>query len=208
MRYQPTDDNRDHNSDDDNVIHLPISGRGIPASRASRRWRRARQAFPDDLELATKPRSTDFTVTEELVYRGQVDGITTRVVVAAGTTTDLASIPRPLTPLIPRHGIYTEAAVVHDFLYRGQCHGSSRAARRLADRVMRQAMIDLGCARWRRTLVYVGLRLFGHLSWSKNRRACADRRDLDRRDSVLDHPHLVIGSPDPSSTGGRQDGAA
>lgn len=38
--------------------------------------------------------------------------------IPAGFITDFASVPRALTPYVPRYGIYTIAAIVHDYLCR------------------------------------------------------------------------------------------
>lgn len=96
-----------------------------------------------------------------------------RITVPAGMVTDLASIPRPFTLLLPPDGPWVSAAVVHDFLYetRGTCTwrgrtGCSRPYTRAeADRVLRDAMDDLGLSGWRVWAIYQGVRIGGGSGW-------------------------------------------
>lgn len=76
--------------------------------------------------------------------------------VPAGTITDLASVPRLLWVIFPPHGEYAKAAIVHDYLY-DQAIGTKS----WADGVFLEAMTVLGVVRWRRTVMYWAVRLFG-----------------------------------------------
>lgn len=76
--------------------------------------------------------------------------------VPAGTITDLASTPRILWSVLPPHGQYAKAAILHDYLYQ-QAIGSKR----YADDVFLEAMTVLGVAKWRRTAMYWAVRWFG-----------------------------------------------
>lgn len=76
--------------------------------------------------------------------------------VPAGFVTDLASVPRALWSILPPHGQYAKAAIVHDYLYQ-QAIGSKR----YADDVFLEAMEVLGVARWRRMVMYWAVRCFG-----------------------------------------------
>jgi hypothetical protein len=49
-------------------------------------------------------------------FRGQIGRIRIPAAAAEPFVTDLASVPRSLTWLIPRYGMYTKAAVLHDYL--------------------------------------------------------------------------------------------
>ncbi|MGY1804549.1 DUF1353 domain-containing protein [Blastococcus sp. SYSU D00922] len=51
-----------------------------------------------------------WALVDALVYQGRRD----RFVVPAGFRTDFASVPRPVTWLVPRFGAYTLAAILHD----------------------------------------------------------------------------------------------
>lgn len=76
--------------------------------------------------------------------------------VPAGFVTDLASVPRILWWLLPPHGRYAKAAIVHDYLYE---HAIGSKA--YADKVFLEGMQVLGVGRTRRTLMYWAVRLFG-----------------------------------------------
>jgi hypothetical protein len=56
-------------------------------------------------------RAGHYELTQDLVYRGAVD----RFVVPAGTTTDLATIPRVVRWLLPQDGKWTRSSVFHDW---------------------------------------------------------------------------------------------
>ena len=76
--------------------------------------------------------------------------------VPAGFVTDLASVPRMLWSILPPHGEYAKAAIIHDYLYTiGLC------SKQYADNVFLEAMTVLGVAMWRRKLMYWAVRLFG-----------------------------------------------
>jgi hypothetical protein len=76
--------------------------------------------------------------------------------VPAGTVTDLASVPRLLWVAFPPHGRYAKAAIVHDYLY-----ANGIGTKGAADSIFLEAMVVLDVPRWRRRLVYLGVRLFG-----------------------------------------------
>jgi hypothetical protein len=86
------------------------------------------------------------------------------VLVPAGATTDLASIPRPVWSLFPPDGEWVEAAVVHDYLYRTKGL-QGRYSRAQADAVLRDAMADLGVAGWKRAAIYAAVRIGGKGGW-------------------------------------------
>lgn len=87
--------------------------------------------------------------------------------VPLGFTTDFASIPRMLWPLLPPTGAYGKAAVVHDWLYRQHQIGGTRITRREADRIFRDAMADLG-VRWSlRWLMWSAVRSAGWAAWRR-----------------------------------------
>ena len=53
-----------------------------------------------------------WSLVNDLVYRGRWE----RFLVPAGFRTDFASVPRPVTWLVPRFGAYTLAAILPDWL--------------------------------------------------------------------------------------------
>jgi len=75
------------------------------------------------------------------------------IVVPIGTETDFASVPRPFVWLIPRYGLYTRAAILHDHL----CQ-TEECDRREADRIFREAMNDLDVAFLRRWMMWAAVR--------------------------------------------------
>lgn len=84
------------------------------------------------------------------------------LVIPAGFITDFASIPRPLWSALPPTGTYGKAAVVHDYLYRTPGLGCPRD---MADKVLREAMTELGVGAATRNIIYWGVRLGGHGSY-------------------------------------------
>jgi len=79
-----------------------------------------------------------------------------RYKIPKGFVTDFASVPRILWPILPPYGRYGKAAVLHDYLYR-----SGAAERKEADLIFKEAMEVLGVAKWKKELLYLGVRLFG-----------------------------------------------
>lgn len=76
--------------------------------------------------------------------------------IPAGTVTDLATVPQILWSILPPHGRWAKAAIVHDYLY-AQGIGSKR----YADAVFYEAMGVLKVPRFRRWLMFTAVRLFG-----------------------------------------------
>lgn len=81
-----------------------------------------------------------------------------KIVVPAGFITDLASTPRFIWSLLPPHGDYAKAAILHDYLY---SKGSVSVTRKAADFIFYEAMGVLGVAEWKRKLIYHTVRMFG-----------------------------------------------
>lgn len=85
--------------------------------------------------------------------------------VPRGFVTDLASVPRVFWNILPPFGRYTEAAVLHDWLYR-----THRVPRPDADQLLRDAM-ELGrVPGLTRALIYYAVRWFGWAAWHDARR--------------------------------------
>jgi hypothetical protein len=90
------------------------------------------------------------------------------VSVPAGFVTDYASIPRAFCQVLPKHGRYSRAGIVHDYLYwKGEC------SQRQADRIMYLAMEESGVDSKTRGTIYRTLRSFGEAAWKSN---AADRQ--------------------------------
>jgi hypothetical protein len=97
-------------------------------------------------------------LTSPFVYQSNVANRT--FTVPTDFQTDLASVPRLPIVYLLTGGCASEAAVVHDFLYT-----TKPVARRVADAVLREASAVTGVPRWRRWLMWAGVRAFGWHHW-------------------------------------------
>lgn len=84
------------------------------------------------------------------------------IAIPRGYITDFASVPRIPLLYLAIGGTCNEPAVVHDYLY--SVHLVNRAT---ADAVLLEACKAIGIAKWRRYLVYFGVRLFGWSHWGR-----------------------------------------
>lgn len=114
--------------------------------------------FTTPLRLeATRP--GHWVLLNDLIWDGEE-----RIVVPAGTSTDLASIPRPLRGILQQNGVSRRPAVLHDYLY------SSRSVTRAqADAIFRQALAAEGMGGLGRFTYWAGVRLGGRFAWAKKR---------------------------------------
>lgn len=117
--------------------------------------------------VQTRPVLTPFAdgefwvVTQPLAY--PVPDSDAVIIIPEGFVTDFASIPRIFWTIFPRHGEYTTAAIVHDFLYWDQkC--TREQADNLFDLVMRDAEVSMAS----RYAIYGAVRLGGGLAWAEN----------------------------------------
>jgi hypothetical protein len=97
-------------------------------------------------------RNGQWNLDSELVYESAI--LNQEVRVPKGYETDLSSIPRIFTPLIPKNGRHRPAAIVHDYLCREKV-----VDRVLADKVFLEAMRLLDVPRWRRGAMYAAVRI-------------------------------------------------
>jgi hypothetical protein len=117
-----------------------------------------------------------YAVRDRITFRTDGGEVLT---VHAGQTTDLASIPRFLWPILPPDGPWAEAAVFHDtcyrtrgaFTFRGRegrswaGPGSRPYTRAECDEVLRQAMVALGVGSAPRVTIWAAVRAFGGQGW-------------------------------------------
>lgn len=88
--------------------------------------------------------------------RVKIDG--KNYVIPKNFQTDLASIPRPLWPIVaPQYTGFIAPAILHDYLYR--CHPG--VTRKFADEVLYSALIINGVTTFTATKFYLAVRLFG-----------------------------------------------
>jgi len=78
------------------------------------------------------------------------------ILVPKGFKTDLASVPRIFWNIVPPHGKYAKAAIVHDYLY-----VEAYKTKEYADNIFYEAMGVLGVPEWKRTVMYLAVKHFG-----------------------------------------------
>ena len=97
------------------------------------------------------------------------------VYVPALTRTDFASVPRLFWSVLPPYGEYTQAAVLHDYLYqqsevlsrRGEPR-TKKINRKECDQIFLESMEVLKVPRWKRKIMYWAVRLFGGKAWNRH----------------------------------------
>jgi len=102
----------------------------------------------------------EWEVYEPLTYVDEIFEI--KITVPKGATTDFASTPRIVWPVLPPVGRYSGPAIVHDYMYR---HGLYN--RKIADFVFLHAMMDIGVPTWKQVVMFEAVRLFGWKSYRK-----------------------------------------
>lgn len=70
---------------------------------------------PESITLTEGPGDDEWTMLDDLHWVGEFRRKIVHLTVPGPFETDLASVPRALTWLIPRYGKYTKAAVLHDY---------------------------------------------------------------------------------------------
>jgi len=90
-----------------------------------------------------------------------------------GFRTDLASVPRWLTPFIQRDELGGVAPLAHDFLYQMggvlEVLGGVRLSRRQVDALFRLLMRLEQVPAWRRGVAWLAVRLAGWACWRRDR---------------------------------------
>ncbi|OZU14097.1 phage tail protein [Salmonella enterica subsp. enterica serovar Altendorf] len=85
--------------------------------------------------------------------------------VPAGFVTDLATVPRIFWTLLPPDGKYAKAAIIHDYLY-----DNALRTKKEADLIFLDGMTVLGVPKWKRTIMYWAVRLFGRGNYRNDQR--------------------------------------
>jgi hypothetical protein len=117
-----------------------------------------RTGILDPLDVEVLPNGTSVRLIRS--FRARLhDG--SPVIVPRGFVTDFASVPRLFWRILPPWGTYSPAAVVHDYLY-----ATGRFPRKKADQAFLCLMKALGVPRWKRTVMYWGVRLGGSIAWN------------------------------------------
>jgi len=86
-----------------------------------------------------------------------------KVTVSDGLLTDGCTIPKIFQPIIgsPFLGKYVGSSIIHDGLY-----ATHKLPRKECDEFFVEMLRDNGVAWWKRTLMYLTLRLVGKWSWN------------------------------------------
>lgn len=112
---------------------MPFSGRVAVTPLESAKWKR-------------------WELLEDLGYQGKTDSVT----VPKGFVTDFASVPRLLVWLLPRYGQWTQAAVLHDYLWSKCRRGDFDWFD--ADGMFNRAMREVGVPYLRRWIMWAAVR--------------------------------------------------
>ncbi len=86
--------------------------------------------------------------------------------IPAGFQTDFASVPKMFWSIIPPMGLYTIAAIAHDFLYWDKTY-----ARKFADKVFKALMEFYKVAKIKIIVMYAAVRIGGGRSYKKRKSA-------------------------------------
>ncbi len=100
--------------------------------------------------------TNSFTLVRPLIYKGSKEIF----LVPAGTRTDFASVPKELTWLFPKYGIYSRAAILHDYF----CENPEIVSRHDADGLFRRILRELGVSFPVQWMMWAGVRVGGRLS--------------------------------------------
>ena len=116
---------------------------------------------------AVRPFATgeDWVLLEPLRY--QLGNTKYIITVPAGFITDHASVPRCFCAILPVHGRYDSAAIVHDFLYWDQT-----CTREQSDAILRAAMIESRVNPLSVEAIFQVVHIGGQKAWDQN---AADR---------------------------------
>src|SRR3990167_2683501 len=135
-------------------------------------------SFTDPLTVIKLSNNT-WEVAREFKYFVNEENSIDVITIRQGFCTDFASVPRLFWWLFPPDGKYTQAAVVHDFLYsiKGQTRSSfteppvilngKNRARRECDDIFLEAMGVLNVSVLTRHTMYRAVRMFGWIPWKK-----------------------------------------
>jgi hypothetical protein len=102
--------------------------------------RRSRMGFPEGTVVRVEQAGEE---TWKLLHEVRYDDPDRTFLAKVDSETDFASVPRVFVWLLPRYGVYTKAAIIHDYLWqRGVVNGEITL--RNADALFRRAMSELG----------------------------------------------------------------
>lgn len=115
--------------------------------------------------IVKKLKGRMWEVTRSFDYYVGEENSNDKITVSKGFITDFASVPRPFWIVVPPDGQYSQAAVLHDYLYRMQKVGRNRRSRKECDQIFLEAMSVLNVPLWKRRIMYRAVRMFGWIPW-------------------------------------------
>lgn len=113
--------------------------------------------FLDELHLVYQGGKRPYVVTRDYRYDSLLVGWT--ITVPAGYETDFASVPRAFWRILPPHGPYVPATVIHDWLC--DLKGSTGINSGLTHAIFLEAMEVLRVPAWKRASMYRAVKWFG-----------------------------------------------
>lgn len=105
------------------------------------------------------PLVVQWTGAEQWIVHNELRAVTKAgesITVPAGMTTDLASIPRAMWPVLSPAGKWALASVLHDFLYQERIYPQEKC-----DEIFLEAMLDDGVDSTTAWMMYAAIRAFG-----------------------------------------------
>ena len=112
-------------------------------------------AFDDPTVVQVEQKNDkDWKLLRTIGYAGKVQ----RFDVPVDSPTDFASVPRVFVWFVPRYGVYTQAAILHDYLWQKAVPNKELSLRE-ADALLRRAMRELGVPFLRRWVMWAAVRL-------------------------------------------------
>jgi len=114
----------------------------------------------------TKIDARKWKVERSFIYIIDFEDALESIEIPKGFITDFASVPRAFWMVIPPDGKYTQAAVLHDFLYFTQTH-----TRKEADKIFLEAMAVLNVPWWKRRTMWLAVRMASWIPWNKRKNA-------------------------------------
>ena len=129
--------------------------------------KREKNSFKTPLVVEVMPSGKRFRLYLDFTYLWK--RLYIEVHVKRGFETDFASIPRIFRWLISKLGRYNKAAVIHDAIYQDAVTTTNDYVftRAEADLCFLDGMEDFGVVKWKRNLMYWGVRIGGWLAWKK-----------------------------------------
>ena len=111
--------------------------------------------------LSWEDDATEFVVEEAFDAYWNRKGNVIKIVVPAGFTTDLASVPRVFQSIIPKLGHHIRPAIVHDYAY----EGFTNLTRKEADEMFLDGMQATKVGWLRRNAMWLAVRVGGRGLW-------------------------------------------